>query len=185
MARPGLDHDRVVAAAAQLADAEGPEALTLARVATVLGVRPPSLYNHVDGLEGLRRGIARRALRELGAELRAAATGRSGPDALMAVATAYRAYARAHPGGYALVQTPDPALAGEAREVVQTVLDALRGYDLGEDDGVHAARAFRSAVHGFVTLEAAGGFGIPVDVEESFRRLVVVVAAGLDRRPAG
>jgi hypothetical protein len=44
---------------------------------------------------------------------------------------------------------------------------------------VHAARAFRSAVHGFVVLEAAGGFGIPVDLDDSFDRLLATLAGGL------
>ena len=55
----------------------------------------------------------------------------------------------------------------------------LRAWDLEGDDAVHAARAFRSAVHGFVALEAGGGFGIPVDLDASFDRLVGLLAAGL------
>ena len=45
----GIRVDDVVEAAATVADAEGLEAVTLARVAAVLGVRSPSLYAHVDG----------------------------------------------------------------------------------------------------------------------------------------
>ena len=57
----------------------------------------------------------------------------------------------------------------------------LRAWDLDGDEAVHAARAFRSAVHGFVALEAAGGFGIPVDLDASFDRLVATLAEGLAR----
>ena len=59
------------------------------------------------------------------------------------------------------------------------VFAVLRSWSLEGDDAVHAARAFRSAVHGFVALEAAGGFGIPVDLDESFERLVATLAGGL------
>ena len=55
----------------------------------------------------------------------------------------------------------------------------LRGWSLEGDDAVHAARAFRSALHGFVGLEAAGGFGMPVDLDASFERLVATLAGGL------
>jgi len=146
-------------------------------------VRAPSLYNHVEGRAGLLRAIALRGVRELTAALREAAVGRSGPDALAATAHAYREYARAHPGLYAAtVAAPAPddeeqlAATGEA---VDVVLAVLRGWDLQGDDAVHAARAYRSTIHGFVVLEAAGGFGMPVDLDESFERLVAMLASGL------
>ena len=68
----GIDKDAVVRAAAKIADDHGWDALTLARVAKKLRVRSPSLYNHVGGLEGLRRELKLLALRDLndGAEPR-------------------------------------------------------------------------------------------------------------------
>ena len=78
MPRAGLDSDAVVAAAAALADAEGLERLTLARLAQQLGVRSPSLYAHVDGLEDLRTRLAIRGARQLRGR---AAGGRRRPGA--------------------------------------------------------------------------------------------------------
>jgi AcrR family transcriptional regulator len=183
MPRMGLDAARVVDAAAGIADAEGLEAVTLARVAGDLGVRAPSLYNHVDGRSGLVRAIALRAVRELTAALREAAVGRSGADALTAAARAYRAYAHAHPGRYAAtVAAPaldDDELRAAAQETIDVLIAVLRGWGLEGDDAIHAVRAFRSAIHGFVAIEAGGGFGIPVDVDESFDRLVATLAGGL------
>ena len=72
MAKRGLDHARVVDAAIAIADEDGLEAVTLARVAAALGVRSPSLYNHVDGRDGLIRGIAARATGELATALESA-----------------------------------------------------------------------------------------------------------------
>ena len=60
----------------------------------------------------------------------------------------------------------------------------LRGYGLEGDDLIDATRAVRSAVHGFVTLEIAGGFGLPQDVDRSFDRLVEMVDKGLLNRIA-
>ena len=78
MARAGLSAEALVDAAAALADREGLEAVTLTRLAADAGVRPPSLYAHVDGLDDLRRRLANRGRRELAAALRDAATGRAG-----------------------------------------------------------------------------------------------------------
>ena len=183
MPRMGLDAERVVDAAAGIADAEGLEAVTLARVAGELGVRAPSLYNHVDGRDDVLRAIAVRGVRELTSALREAAVGRSSADALTAAARAYRAYARAHPGrSAATVAAPprgDEEHRAAASEAVDVMLAVMRGWDLEGDDAIHAVRAFRSAVHGFVAIEAADGFGMAVDVDASFDRLVASLAGGL------
>jgi AcrR family transcriptional regulator len=189
MPRMGLDAARVVDAAAGIADAEGLEAVTLARVAADLGVRAPSLYNHVDGRSDLLRAIAVLGVRELSAALREAAVGRASTDALTAAAHAYRTYARAHPGRYAAtVAAPtagDDEHSAAASEAVDVLLAVMRGWDLEGDDAIHAVRAFRSAVHGFVAIEASGGFGMAVDVDASFDRLVATLAGGLSEpRPA-
>jgi AcrR family transcriptional regulator len=184
VARAGLNTGVVVASAARLADAEGLEALTLARLAAAAGVRTPSLYNHVAGLDDVRRRVALVALGELAGALREAAVGRAGDDALTAIAHAYRDYARRHPGRYAATQhaaaAGDAELAAAGGAALDVVLAILRGRGLEGDDALHAARAVRSALHGFVTLEAGGGFGIPLDLDESFERMVAALARGLN-----
>jgi AcrR family transcriptional regulator len=186
MPRMGLDPARVVDTAAAIADADGLEAVTLARVAGELGVRTPSLYNHVDGRGDLLRAIALLGVRELTAALREAAVGRASADALTAAAHAYRAYARAHPGRCAATVAAPTARDDEHRaaaaEAVDVLLAVMRGWDLEGDDAIHAVRAFRSAVHCFVAIEASGGFGMAVDVDASFDRLVATLAWGLSER---
>jgi AcrR family transcriptional regulator len=187
MPRAGLSTAAVVAAAADIADAEGLDRLTLARVAAAAGVRTPSLYNHVESLDDVRRRVALLALRDLADALRDAAVGRAGDDALVAMADAYRAYARRHPGRYAATQRApaegDEEMRAAAKGAVDVVLAILRGYGLEGDDAIHAARAVRSALHGFVALEAGGGFGIPVDLDESYARMVRALARGLREAP--
>ncbi len=183
MARAGLDPEAVVDAAAALADAEGLEALSLARVAAAVGVRTPSLYVHVDGLDDLRRRLGARGMRELTETMRDAAVGRSGEPALRAVAAALRDYAHAHPGTYAAAQrAPEPgdeAGAAAAGAVVDVLLALLAGYGLEGSDAIHAVRGIRAALHGFILLEAAGGFGLPEDVDESYSRLLDTLDRGL------
>jgi AcrR family transcriptional regulator len=186
--RAGLSPAAVVAAAADLADANGLDAVTLTAVAGAVGVRTPSLYNHVGGLDDVRRGVALTALREIGDALRDAAVGRAGDDALTAMAHAYRSYAREHPGRYAATQrapaADDAELSAAGARAVDVLLAILRGYGMDGDDAIHAARAVRSALHGFVALETGGGFGISVDLDESFDRMVAALARGLRDRPA-
>jgi len=181
--RVGIDKDAVIRAAVKIADEHGWDALTLARVAKKLRIRSPSLYNHVGGLEGLRRELKLLALRDLNAALSRATIGKSRDDAVRGLAAAYRAYVKRHPGTYAatMVAAPknDPALEAAAGHIVETILSVLSGYGLDRREGLHAIRALRSTVHGFAALEVAGGFGIPLDVDKSFEWLVSALLAGL------
>ena len=181
--RVGIDKDAVIRAAAKIADEHGWDALTLASVAKKLRIRSPSLYNHVGGLEGLRRELKLLALRDLNAALSRATIGKSRDDAVRGLATAYRAFVKRHPGTYAatMVAAPknDPAMQAAASRIVETILSVLQGYGLDRREGIHAIRALRSTVHGFAALEIAGGFGIPLDVDKSFEWLVSALLAGL------
>lgn len=182
-AKRRVDRAVVLDYAAALADVEGLEQLSLARVAEHVGLKIPSLYNHIDGMPGLRRELALRGGRGMLEALRGAAVGRAGDDAVKAMAEAYRAYAREHPGLYAAAQrapahddTEHTALAAQTLDLLRTV---LAGYGLQDDDATHAIRALRSVLHGFVALEADGGFGMPLERDESFRRLVDLFIAGV------
>lgn len=183
MPRAGLDAESVVDAAAQLADSEGLDKLTLAGLADRLGVRAPSLYAHVDGLADLRARIGARAVAQMTAEVTAAAAGRAGRDALQAVADVYRHFARAHPGMYAAMQQvpddPDSDAAAGARRLVEVFAAVLRGYGLEGDDAIHGVRLVRSTLHGFVTLENEQGFRMPISLEETYRRLIAMLDRGL------
>jgi AcrR family transcriptional regulator len=106
--KAGVSQGDVVEAAARIADAHGSDAVTLASVAAALGIRSPSLYAHVDGLDGLRRRLALHAAAAMAEALGTAAAGRLGLDALEAIAHAYRAFARQHPGRYAAAQRAVP-----------------------------------------------------------------------------
>jgi AcrR family transcriptional regulator len=179
----GLTQEQVVERATELADADGFGALTLAALARRLGVRTPSLYNHVDGLPDLRRRLGLRGLRELAERLRDATLARGGDEGLLALAIAYRGFAREHPGLYEAVQQApaagDDERAAAAAGTLAPLFAVLRSYGLEGDDAVHAARGVRSALHGFAELELGGGFGIDLDLDESYRRLAETMSAGL------
>lgn len=189
MPRAGLTRDAVVAAALDLVDAGGAsgfDRLTLAAVAERVGVAVPSLYKHLGGLDDLRRGVALESVLALRAVVVHEAVGRSGPAALRAVARGIRSFASEHPGRYAAVQvTPalgtDDRLAAAAASAVDAIAAVLRGFDLPDARTVDAVRLVRSAVHGFVSLEQSGGFGLPDDLDRSFDVLVDATVAGVER----
>ena len=171
-----LDEATVVAAAARIADAEGLEAATLSRIASELGVRPPSLYNHVESHAALMRAVALDSYAEFGDALRDAAVGRAQEDGIRAIAVAYRDYAAEHPGRYATTVRAPARDDKEAQDLAMNglapIFAVLAGWGIEGDEATHLVRVIRSALHGFVSLELGGGFGIPLQIDESFDLLV-------------
>lgn len=186
MPRIGLTPARLAQEAAELADTEGFDTLTLAGLAKRLGIQVPSLYRHVDGLAGVRRQVALLGVQGMTKALSSATVGLSRREALVAACHAYRLFAATYPGRYAAIQRPadpeNPAereLAEHGQALTELVLSVLRAYHFTEDYAVHAARILRSCLHGFVTLEQLGGFQLQVSVEESFELLIDALDAGL------
>ncbi|GAA2409195.1 TetR-like C-terminal domain-containing protein [Nonomuraea africana] len=190
MARAGLTADRVTLAGAELADEVGLDHVTMSAVARRLGVKDASLYAHVRNLEDLRGRIALLAADEKTVRIAEATAGRAGKDALVAFANAYRAYAHDHPGRYTATQLPidiDPELVARApgpRRAVELTYSMLRAYALDEPDLTDAVRLVRSMLHGFINLEAAGGFAYARPADDSWIRCLEALHALLERWPA-
>jgi AcrR family transcriptional regulator len=186
--RAGLTSDDVVIAAAGLIDEIGYQELTMGLLAQRLGVRPPSLYKHVDGLADLQHRIATLAMTELGEAVREAMQGRAGIDALQALLTATRAYVTAHPGRYTatvgaeFTGPDDPLLTASAR-VLASIAAVLRGYGVGDDEMDHAIRTIRCTIHGFAALQASSGFQWSGDPDESFDWMIRFIDGGLRAIP--
>lgn len=181
--RAGLSPAIVQAAARDLADAEGLANLTLRRIAEHFAVKPPSLYNHIESLDALKRTLALEGGRMLGERFARATAGISKDAAVRALGRAYREFAQAHPGLYQAALTAPAPGDQEAEEVARAtteiVFAVLSGYALSGDALIHATRSLRAALHGFVALEQAHGFGLPVDLEASYQQLIELLLCGL------
>ena len=179
-----LDRAAVVAMAAHLADeARTVHAVTLTTLAAALDIRVPSLYNHIANADDLHDALALYALQALLTAMRAAALGTTGAPALVALAHAYRHFARAHPGIYPLtLRAPAPEDAAHvvlAQELLQMLLLVFASCGIHGEDAIHAVRGLRALLHGFVTLEAAEGFKMAIDLDESFQRTLTTYLQGL------
>jgi AcrR family transcriptional regulator len=183
--RARLSTAAVVEAALDVIDERGTDALTLAAVAGRTGVAAPSLYKHVGNLAELRMLVGVRVLEEMTERFAAAAMGRSGDDAVAVLMRAYRAYVQQHPARYAAMPRDplhDPALAAAGNKLLDVFLAVLRAYDLSDSPAIHATRCLRVIVHGFVSIEASGGFGLPEDLDATYEQLIRMFIASLPRR---
>ncbi len=183
--KAGLTLDDVVDAAAGIADRDGLDAATLTAVAAELGIKTPSLYNHVSGVDGLRRQLVIRGSRMLDEAFREATAGLEGIEALRAVAYVDRRFAAEHPGLYdsflpAPTEEDDPTLYAEMAAPVLFTAGFLLEMGLHQQDAIHHIRALRALLHGFLDLEANRGFGMPIDIDASFDVAVEMVLRGIE-----
>ena len=190
MARVGLTVERVVTAAADLADEVGFESVTVSALARHFGVKDASLYSHIRNVQDLRTRVALLAGEEMIDQIAAAVAGRAGKDALAAFAGAYRAYALKHPGRYAATQirldptlVPDLAESRAMRRTAEITYGMLRAYGLDEPDLTDAVRLLRSTFHGYCALEASGGFNASRQVQESWDKAVEALHMALEHWP--
>jgi AcrR family transcriptional regulator len=160
---------QLAAVARELLEADGPQALTMRRIAGVLGIKAPSLYKHLPDKAALEALVVAAGFAELAGVLAAAAgnvTRADGAGQLTAIASAYRAYAVAHPHLYRLMNYQPLH-----RDLLPDGLEARAAQPLAEAAGYDEdrARAIWAFAHGMVSLEIDGRFPPQADLDEAWR----------------
>lgn len=173
MGRPGLNRSAVIAAAADLADELGFDAVTISILARHLGVRSPTLYSHISGATDLRTAVTAYVLDELADATSTAMAAGESRDLLVAYADAIRDFARRSPGRYdATTRQRVPPASDPAAEIPDSVAAAItagrrnadlalavvRRYGIAETNETYAVRLMSSLIHGYITLETSGTF---------------------------
>jgi AcrR family transcriptional regulator len=184
-----IDMEKVISMSIEMVDREGLDSLTLSGLAQNLGIKPPSLYTHIDSLAGLRRLIGLRGLEDLNERITRAIIGLSGEEALTAAAFAYKDFVRAHPGLYAAGLPTAPEKDREwwaaVEKIQQTLRLCLKGFKLDKNELIHVERGFRCLVHGFVMMELSGALKNRVDKNTSFTRSIDIFLAGIKSLDSG
>jgi AcrR family transcriptional regulator len=165
---PSTRRAQIVAAARRLLEEEGPEALSMRNVAAEIGIRAPSLYEHVADKRALESAIIAAGLNEQALAFREALTADASGDPLTALAQAWRRWARAHPHVYGLIYARDLDRSDPA--VAEAELAA--GAPIREicDGDLVTARVVWAFAHGMVNLELTDRFPPGTDVEALWSR---------------
>jgi AcrR family transcriptional regulator len=186
MPRVGLDRSKIIQAAITIANEHGIEHVTIASLAKNLGVRPPSLYNHFDSLLEIRMQIAREGMQKLEETLLRSVAGKSGEDAILHFSKQYLSFANDHPGLYeATIQPmniPDKVGEETSKNMIDLLIQLLATFSLEEQQALHLVRGLRSIVHGFATLQRAGGFQMNFDVEDSLLYTIQILCKGITQK---
>ncbi len=160
MSRKGLKIERIIEAAIEMVEEYGYRKFSLRELAGKLNVQPSSLYNHVSGIEEINISVGMHGIHLLEKALVDASRGKETEDALYDIATAYRSFANKNPELYHAVielQTSNnEILKYELHKIVQPFIAVIEKKINNKGTIVHLQRFFRSALHGFVSLEKEG-----------------------------
>ncbi|PHA00027.1 TetR family transcriptional regulator [Bacillus pseudomycoides] len=177
--RIGLTLQKIVDTAAEIADTNGVQDVTLASLSQRLGIRSPSLYNHVKGLQDVRKNLGVYGIEKLHEALKDAVEGKSMDEAIHALGEAYVSFVRKHPGLYEATFLRDEEVQQAGAGIVELCLHILQQYGLEGENALHATRGLRSICHGFASIEQHGGFGLPLDLDTSLHLLLETFIKGL------
>ena len=153
--------------AAHLLETEGPDALSVRRIAAAAHVAPMGVYNHFDGKHGVVEALWVDAFDRLRATMESLEEVDDPGEALIEGFRRYRALALAHPMAYRLMFLdavpgfePSVEAAWSAANSFQALVAAVRraaaAGAVADGDPVQTAQVVWAAVHGWVSLELDG-----------------------------
>ena len=136
-----LTNKLVLTAAVEAVEEKGLNELSLNDLASRLGVKPPSLYNHISGLEDVRKHLAKEVIFRMETAIRDSAVGRSGETALREMALAYRRFAKENPELYKAFassrQPKDPEIEAAIQSLLNVLSRVLENCSLAPENEIH------------------------------------------------
>lgn len=181
---PSLTTEALVDAAVQVVQQDGVDALGISRVARELGIKPASMYNHIESGDALARAVAHEGTGRLLAALKSDASNTLEPsEHFRRLVHGTRRWVRANASLYALMARVEPdytdGIPPQDRDLLGLFALPLRRLGVAKKERVHALRSIRSAIHGFVLLESSGQFQLAEDAEQSFEWMVEALLRGM------
>lgn len=150
--RPALDRETIIRAAAEIAERDGLQALSMRKLASALGVEAMSLYHHIDGKDALLDGLVELAVASMDVSQMQHGDWQ---QRVKAVFRSYRAMAHRHPAVFPLVgRRPVQTLAALAP--VDAVLGVLLDAGFSPRDALTAFRTLSGFAYGYALAELRG-----------------------------
>lgn len=179
----GLYKETILEVAANIADKKGIANLTLKALAEELGIKTPSLYKHINGLDELNKELMLYGWHLLENEVTGAAIGKAKDDAIVAICYAYRNFVTLHTGVFEVMQWYNMYQSEEhlkaSEKIVFVLFQVLDAYNLTDEQKVHIVRMLRGFLQGFLTIQNHGGYGNPLPVSDSFDFALKTILNGI------
>lgn len=177
---------KVIQTAWAIADRDGLNNLSLKVVAEKLSIRTPSLYNHIESLEGLFREMAHEGMRVMNARMLSAAVGKAGDSAVGSVCAAYLEFMILHPGVYESVIWACWHPNDETFEIVEECRGlfaaAISAYKFREADLRDIVDLLFGFLHGYTTMRLGAALVDPQKAQKDLANALETVILGMRER---
>lgn len=185
MSKRGLSREKVIESAAQLANEKGLKYVTIATLADYLGIKKPSLYNHIESQEDIYRGLMIYGWTQGADAIVDTIWEDDAREALRKYAKAFYEYAVSNPGIFEAMLWYNKY---ESEELIKAtkklyVFFFFQTDKLGIERTVanHLLRTYRAFLEGFSLLVIHESFGNPISVEESLDLSLDVLMNGIQK----
>ena len=176
-----IDKESVIKEAAYIANMIGIENLSLKTLASQLGVKSPSLYNHIDGLDDLKQ-LMLYGWKELEDKIIQSVIGFSGYDAIRVMCYAFHEYAIENQGVFSTMLWYNQFENEQMNEVTSKMFSIFfkitKSLNISQDNCIHLVRMFRSFLEGFALLENHNAFGNTQLIKDSFELSIDILIEG-------
>lgn len=171
-----INKTKVIEVTSDLVDKYGLNNVSLKIIAEELGIRTPSLYNHIESWDQLMREVAHNGMRAMNSQMIQVAIGKTGVQAINAVSSAYFSYMIEHPGIYETIQwatwhgnNETAAIFNEYKNLLSQLIDTL---PLNQEKNNEILDLLIGVLHGFTTMQLRNAFSKP---QETIAELLVAI----------
>ena len=181
MNQPEPTSRRIYQCALEILEAEGPQAVSMRRIAKDVGITPMAIYHHFPSREALLDKVVDTEFERLAQFFREPVKGSTAAARIVHIMDGYTDYALAHPRIFDYVfASPRPGarrypedFRARRSPTLNVTADALAGWmktgELKRDDVWEVAMALWAHTHGYLALYRGGRFNL---TEDEFRKLV-------------
>ncbi len=182
MSRADIDKSVIINKAVELANEIGFEKVTLKLLASNLNIKPPSLYNHINGLEDLQKEVMLYGWKQLEERVIEAAIGVTGYDALEAMGHTFYKYATENSGVFDAMLWYNKFQSDEMQDATKRIFSVIykifSTLNISQENCDHLIRTYRAFLEGYILLVNNNAFGHPLSIEDSFEISLKVLKAG-------
>ena len=182
--RQGLTRQVLIQAALHLIEERGYASFSMGELAKYLHVRPASLYNHIENLDTLYTEVGLAAISQMVGAEKEAIEGKSGDEALRALADAYYTFATTHYELYMVIMklphSQNHVLEIAAGQIIEPIFHVFADFALDDTQKIHWQRILRSMMHGFISHEQCGAFSrFPICRSTTYQMAIQCILDGL------
>lgn len=173
-----LTRNDVVQAALYCLEKEGEKSLGINRVARELNIKPPSIYNHIESNDELRKAVAIEGWKKLYDTLILAdLLNKPKKESITLLLTTFRTFAHNNKNLYMVIsntfiEQDRSDFLEVSRAFFKLFNELLGGFNIAEAEQIHVIRWLRSIAHGFIMLELQQQFELPENVDQSYAFII-------------